>query len=279
MTTALAHPFDDTRVFRLYEPHELKNDRYPFAWERLEDPAHSRVLDLADMVLPGGVKDVVRAVAGGRCQRCRHPYRPGCGSWAPKDDTLRPPSARNMTGLPTDVQLMFHACELLGSADEFRTVPDRDRAEREDLWSPCDPACTHGGPFRSRVQAFGAARPRGWTVYGPGAQDAGERVRKGMETEAAWRILTVHHLNERKFDLRWWNLAALCQRCHLQIQRKVTMEVPWPWEHSTWFRPHAAAWYALKFLGEHLTYTQTLARLDELLELGLEHEATERMAL
>ncbi len=104
-------------------------------------------------------------------------------------------------------------------------------------------------------------------------------IAKGAAIQAAWRILTVHHLNERKHDLRWHNLAALCQRCHLVIQRKVTMENPWPWEHSTWFRPHAAAWYALRYLGEHLTYTDTMARLDELLALGREHEAVERMAL
>ena len=100
---------------------------------------------------------------------------------------------------------------------------------------PCDEHCTHGG-------------------------------------EAAWRILTVHHLrlgHEHKRDLRWWNLAALCQRCHLQIQGKVVLERVWPHEHSDWFKPYAAGWYAASYLGEDLTREQVEARLDELLALEL----------
>jgi hypothetical protein len=87
--------------------------------------------------------------------------------------------------------------------------------------------------------------------------------------EARWRILTVHHLTMDKTDLRWWNLAALCQRCHLQIQGKVQMARVWPHEHSEWFRPYAAGWYAWSYLGEELTREQTVARLDELLALEL----------
>jgi hypothetical protein len=84
------------------------------------------------------------------------------------------------------------------------------------------------------------------------------------------RILTVHHLrlgHDAKRDLRWWNLAALCQRCHLQIQGKVVMERVWPWEHSDWFKPYAAGWYAFAYLGEDLTREQALERMDELLAL------------
>ena len=33
--------------------------------------------------------------------------------------------------------------------------------------------------------------------------------------------LTVHHLDGNKWNLEPWNLAALCQRCHLHIQGKV----------------------------------------------------------
>lgn len=33
------------------------------------------------------------------------------------------------------------------------------------------------------------------------------------------RILTVHHLDGIKYNRAWWNLAALCQVCHLYIQR------------------------------------------------------------
>lgn len=86
------------------------------------------------------------------------------------------------------------------------------------------------------------------------------------------RVLTVHHLrlgHDHKRDLRWWNLAALCQRCHLQIQGKVQLEQVWPHEHSDWFKPYAAGWYAWSYLGEELTREQVDARLDELLGLEL----------
>jgi len=33
--------------------------------------------------------------------------------------------------------------------------------------------------------------------------------------------LTVHHLDGNKWNLELWNLAALCQRCHLSVQGTV----------------------------------------------------------
>jgi 5-methylcytosine-specific restriction endonuclease McrA len=57
-------------------------------------------------------------------------------------------------------------------------------------------------------------------------------------------MLTVHHLDLDKSNCRWWNLVALCQRCHLHIQGKVVMERPWMFEHSEWFRPYVAGYYA-----------------------------------
>src|SRR4051794_10918510 len=75
-------------------------------------------------------------------------------------------------------------------------------------WSPCDDQCRHAGPRRSRCEYDEHAIGR-------------------LVWEARWRILTVHHLNGDKFDCRWWNLVALCQRCHLQIQGKVQMARVW----------------------------------------------------
>ena len=80
-------------------------------------------------------------------------------------------------------------------------------------------------------------------------------------------VLTVHHLDGDKSNCRWWNLAALCQRCHLHIQAKVDMRQQWPLEHSEWFKPHAAAWYAMKYLGQNLTRAEVESRMDELLAL------------
>jgi 5-methylcytosine-specific restriction endonuclease McrA len=129
-------------------------------------------------------------------------------------------------------------------------------------WSPCDERCQHGGPSR-RWPDDGL----GWVEGNPTADVLRSIVSAGVPVEARWRILTVHHLNGNKADLRWWNLTPLCQRCHLRVQGKVQMARVWPWEHSTWFEPYVAAYYALVYLGEELTREETMERLDELLAL------------
>lgn len=58
------------------------------------------------------------------------------------------------------------------------------------------------------------------------------------------RILTVHHLDMNPNNNAWWNLAALCQRCHLRIQNKVEMSQTWMFDHSEWMRPHVAGYTA-----------------------------------
>ena len=51
-------------------------------------------------------------------------------------------------------------------------------------------------------------------------------VRCGHAHEpATGYTLTVHHLTGDKANMRWWNLAPLCQRCHLHIQGKVVMHL------------------------------------------------------
>lgn len=119
-------------------------------------------------------------------------------------------------------------------------------------WSPCDDLCTHGGPTR-------------WVdgVYPRGGLPHGEVPDPTLEAE--WRILTVHHLNGVKHDCRWWNLASLCQRCHLTIQSKVILDRPYTREHTQWFKPYAAGFYASEYMGEELTREETLSRLDEIL--------------
>lgn len=58
------------------------------------------------------------------------------------------------------------------------------------------------------------------------------------------RVLTVHHLDMDKSNCAWWNLAALCQLCHLRIQTTVIMERVWMLAHSQWFFPYVAGYYA-----------------------------------
>jgi hypothetical protein len=94
-------------------------------------------------------------------------------------------------------------------------------------------------------------------------------VRCGHAHDAeSWHILTVHHLVPDKQLVRWWNLAALCQRCHLYIQGKVVMSRTWMFEHSEWFKPYVAGYYAYQhglpddreFVREH---QQALIRLGQ----------------
>jgi len=155
-------------------------------------------------------------------------------------------------------ELAGHRCVRCGH-------PYRCEENGKAEWSPCDLRCLHRGPYRFRDPA-GGFEERG---AGEDVNTAGNvlRLRPHSLVEAQWRILTVHHLIGVKADLRWWNLAALCQRCHLEIQGRVRMEQVYPHEHSEWFKPYAAGYYAATYLGEDLTREQTEARLDELLAL------------
>ena len=80
------------------------------------------------------------------------------------------------------------------------------------------------------------------------------------------RILTTHHFDGNKANDEWFNLLALCQRCHLHIQGKVDPEQPWMFEHSTWLKPYVAGFYAKKYEGRNLTRDEVMSRLDELLK-------------
>lgn len=161
----------------------------------------------------------------------------------PAGHSLSNPAIKDLVRLQGE-----HRCERCGHPYPPGIAINHPRGE----WTPCDSQCTHPGPVRSGLTGrhFSDREP---TPEGP--------------IEAQWRILTVHHLNGTKWDCRWWNLAALCQRCHLTIQGKVLMERVYPLEHTEWFKPHAAGWYASAYLGEDLTREETMERLDELLAL------------
>jgi hypothetical protein len=80
-------------------------------------------------------------------------------------------------------------------------------------------------------------------------------------------LLTVHHMTGNKADCEWFNLLALCQRCHLRFQGRVNPDVPYFLEHSPWYKPYVAGFYAKKYLKLDLTREEVMARLDELLAL------------
>jgi hypothetical protein len=122
--------------------------------------------------------------------------------------------------------------------------PYRNGEHGDGHWSPCDARCTHPSTREEDL-----------------LHDAtGVRL-------AAWRILTVHHLDGDKANCRWWNLASLCQRCHLHIQGKVDMARVYPFEHTAWMQPYVAGYYAHVYLNEDLAPAEVFARLPELLQL------------
>ncbi|MGE4163890.1 MAG: HNH endonuclease signature motif containing protein [Vicinamibacterales bacterium] len=81
------------------------------------------------------------------------------------------------------------------------------------------------------------------------------------------RVLTVHHLDGNKSNNVWWNLLALCQVCHLTIQAKVIPDRPYLWEHTPWFRPYVAGYYAA-CAGFALTRAEIEAQLEYWLNVG-----------
>lgn len=126
-------------------------------------------------------------------------------------------------------------------------------------WTPCDEGCKHDGPFAVR-SLDGIVSPLP-DMFTPGARSQGAAI------VAQWRIGTVHHLDGNKANCAWWNLLALCQRCHLTIQSRVNPQQPYIFEHSDWFKPYVAAFYAHKYEGRNLTREETEAEMDRLLSL------------
>jgi 5-methylcytosine-specific restriction endonuclease McrA len=108
------------------------------------------------------------------------------------------------------------------------------------IGGPCGPHCRHGGP------------------------------------DFKLRVLTVHHLDGDKSNSRWWNLLPLCQVCHLQIQAKVDPDQVYLWEHSDWFKPFVAGYYAFVYAGLELTREEVERALEYWLLLGQPHRMEQR---
>lgn len=84
---------------------------------------------------------------------------------------------------------------------------------------------------------------------------------------ASGHTLTVHHLDLDPANNAWWNTIALCQRCHLSVQNRVDLRRPWLFDHTPWFQPYVAGWYAVRYLGLQLSRPEVEARREELLAL------------
>jgi hypothetical protein len=125
------------------------------------------------------------------------------------------------------------------AAAGHRCIRCRHRAEgnKYDRHLPCDRQC---------VERY---HPDGlWT---PEPRKPFEHLdRRRVLRTRKQRILTVHHLDGDKANLAWWNLAALCQVCHLVIQGKsrnavVRIYADPAWlEREPWLVPYAIGWWA-----------------------------------
>jgi hypothetical protein len=83
-----------------------------------------------------------------------------------------------------------------------------------------------------------------------------EEVSTEIKEQAGWRceacgtengpipsILTVHHLDGDKQNLQPWNLAALCQKCHLRTQATIDFhQAVCTGVYPDWLKAHVAAY-------------------------------------
>ena len=133
-----------------------------------------------------------------------------------------------------------------------------------------------------RKSPEGSKYPDNWKDIATAVKDAAHWtcVRCGkLHDPANGYTLTVHHLDIDPRNCAWWNLAPLCQRCHLSIQGKVDMHRDWMFEHTSWFQPYVAAYYGVRagLLPQTFDYFDSLvlvrrefvmSNLDYLLSLG-----------
>ncbi len=120
-----------------------------------------------------------------------------------------------------------------------------------------------------RLVTFGEY-PANWLEIAAAIKDEAEwrclRCKHDHDSPAGY-CLTVHHWDGNKANCVWWNCPALCQRCHLSIQGRVSPDRPWVFVHSRWFQPYVAGFYAKKYLDLDLNRAEVDDRLDELLAL------------
>lgn len=113
--------------------------------------------------------------------------------------------------------------------------------------------------------------PADWPVIAKAVKDAANwrciRCDHPHSVEG-WHILTVHHLDGDKANGAWWNLLALCQRCHLKVQARVAPERPYLFNHSLWFVPYVCGFYAQYYGNLHITRDEAVADPHRFLRMG-----------
>ena len=108
-------------------------------------------------------------------------------------------------------------------------------------------------PQRQRTDGVTSDYPADWPEIAKAVKDAAkwrcERCGHDHEPSAGY-TLTVHHLDMDKANCAVWNLAALCQRCHLSIQSRVDWEQSWMFDLPEWMRWRWQAFVAEKGAAE-----------------------------
>ena len=78
--------------------------------------------------------------------------------------------------------------------------------------------------------------------------------------------LTVHHLEPVPGNIERWNLAALCQRCHLGLQHHNPFST-WLLDYPEYYLSHCEFWFRshlqLYFLSRKTSPSQTLPLREE----------------
>lgn len=69
------------------------------------------------------------------------------------------------------------------------------------------------------------------------------------DNDAKQRVLTVHHLDLNKANVAWWNLAALCQVCHLSVQSRVDFHQYYMLKQTHWIETYIHGWTIWQLTG------------------------------
>lgn len=117
----------------------------------------------------------------------------------------------------------------------------------------------------TRKSVPGATYPSDWKDIARAVKDAADWkcIRCGVAHDPPGHVLTVHHANMDPSCSAWWNLWALCARCHLSIQGRVYLDRPWLMvEHSDWCKPYLGGFFAWKYLGRDATREEVEADVE-----------------
>jgi len=95
--------------------------------------------------------------------------------------------------------------------------------------------------LRQQTDGMAGDYPPNWGEIAQRIKDAAgwkcERCGHPHEPGAGYTLTTAHLIPDKN-NCADWNLAALCQRCHLSIQGRVDFTQQYMLPHSAWMKPH-----------------------------------------